>query len=83
MAIIEHHRQREIEIQRLISNKFSNSYEIAIRLTWSINLPWEQIPPLQKRLAITETIAHLEHMRWEGKVRRIFEDNHFVYKLNL
>ena len=78
-AILEHHQQREIEIQKLIDLQFSNSYEIARSLTWSLNLSWDQFPPLQKRAAITETIAHLEHMRWEGKVRRTIKNNHISY----
>ncbi len=78
-SILEHHHQREIEIQKLIERHFSNSYEIARQLTWSLNVPWAQFPPLQKRAAITETIAHLEHLRWEGRVRRTFKNNHIDY----
>lgn len=78
-SILWHHAQRESEVQDLIAQQFSNSYEIARRLTWSLNLPWLQFPPFQKRAAITETIAHLEHMRWEGKVRKTFKDNRISY----
>lgn len=78
-AILQHHSQREVEIQNLIARQFSNSYEISRRLTWSHNSPWEQFDPLQKRLAITETIAHLEHMRWEGKVSKTYQDNRISY----
>jgi glyoxylase-like metal-dependent hydrolase (beta-lactamase superfamily II) len=78
-SILEHHASREAEIQNLIVHQFSNSYEIARRLTWSLNLPWEQFPPLQKRAAVTETIAHLEHMRWEGNVKKTFKNNHISY----
>ena len=77
--IFEHHTQRGIEIQRLIENKCTNSYQIARQLTWSLNLPWQEFPPLQKRFAITETIAHLEYMRWEGKVKRTLKNNHINY----
>jgi hypothetical protein len=37
---------------------------------------------MQQRLATTETISHLEHMRWEGKLRRIIKDNHIFYGLS-
>jgi glyoxylase-like metal-dependent hydrolase (beta-lactamase superfamily II) len=79
ISILEHHDQREEEIQNLIMLQFSNSYEIARRLTWSINLPWDKFPALQKRAAVTETIAHLEHMRWEGKIRKTFKNNRISY----
>jgi glyoxylase-like metal-dependent hydrolase (beta-lactamase superfamily II) len=78
-AIIEHHHFRENEILSLISRKFTNSYDIAVRLTWSLNRPWEQFSPLQKRAAITETIAHLEHMRWDGKIKRTIVNNRISY----
>jgi glyoxylase-like metal-dependent hydrolase (beta-lactamase superfamily II) len=78
-GLIDHHLQRETEIESLIINNYSNSYQIARRLTWSLNLPWEQFPPLQKRFAITETIAHLEYMRWEGKVKKEFINNKISY----
>jgi glyoxylase-like metal-dependent hydrolase (beta-lactamase superfamily II) len=78
-SIMEHHRQREAQIQNLISHQFSNSCEIARRLTWSLNLQWDEFPPLQKRAAITETIAHLEHMRWEGKVKKTVSNNRISY----
>jgi glyoxylase-like metal-dependent hydrolase (beta-lactamase superfamily II) len=78
-TIIEHHIQRELEVQNLIKLGLSNSYEISRRLTWSLKLPWEQFPALQKRAAITETIAHLEHMRWEGKVKRTMKNKRIFY----
>jgi glyoxylase-like metal-dependent hydrolase (beta-lactamase superfamily II) len=79
-SIVKHHRQRENEIQGLLINHLSNSYQIASRLTWSLNLPWEQFPPLQKRAAVTETIAHLEYMRWEGKVKKTIKNNRISYE---
>jgi len=81
IAIIHHHCERESEIQNIIKNNYFNSYEIAQQLTWNVNLAWDEFPPLLKRAAITETIAHLEHMRWKGKIKRIFNENHFVYHL--
>jgi glyoxylase-like metal-dependent hydrolase (beta-lactamase superfamily II) len=78
-SIIEHHHQREQEILGLIARRFSNSYEIAIRLTWSLNLPWDRFSPLQKRAAVTETIAHLEHLRWAGKIKRTIIHNRISY----
>jgi glyoxylase-like metal-dependent hydrolase (beta-lactamase superfamily II) len=78
-AITVHHHRRQAEIRRLIARGFTNSYEIALHLTWSLNLPWNRFPPLHKRSAITETIAHLEYMRWEGKIKKIIDNNHVSY----
>jgi glyoxylase-like metal-dependent hydrolase (beta-lactamase superfamily II) len=81
-AILEHHRQRESEIQKAIDGQSRSAYQIARLISW--NLPgqkWEQFPPMQKRLAITETISHLEHLRWQGKLRKFTRNNQFFYSL--
>jgi glyoxylase-like metal-dependent hydrolase (beta-lactamase superfamily II) len=81
-AILEHHNQREKEIIEILDSKILNCYQIASGLHW--NLPgftWDSFPPLEKRLAITETIAHVEHLRWNGKVYRNIKDNCFLYSL--
>lgn len=78
--IVDHHTRRKAEIQEFIVNEPHNAWEISSRITWDIpGLVWEQFPPLHKRSAVTEIIAHLECMRWEGKVRRIIKDNSISY----
>jgi len=79
-AILEHHRKREDEILKAVSRELKSAYEIASRLGWNLrDLTWEQFPPLEKRFAVTETIAHLERMRWEGKVQKTTRDARFFY----
>jgi len=79
--IISHHDKRKAEIQGVIVNEPHSAWEIAPQITWDIpGLVWEQFPALHKRSAVTETIAHLECMRWEGKVRRIIKDNLVLYE---
>jgi glyoxylase-like metal-dependent hydrolase (beta-lactamase superfamily II) len=80
--ILDHHNRRQKEIVEILDGSSYNCYQIASRLHWNIqNLTWEQFPPLQKRFAITETIAHVEHLRWNGKVHKTFENNRFRYNL--
>ena len=77
--IIEHHKERSEEIEREISKGPKSAYEISSQITWNVkDSDWENLPPLSKRLAVMETLAHLEHMRWEGKVQKIFQDD-FVF----
>jgi glyoxylase-like metal-dependent hydrolase (beta-lactamase superfamily II) len=79
--IIRHHTRRKSEIKRIIMKEPHNAFEISGRITWDIpGRNWEQLPALHKRLAVTETIAHLECMRWEGQVRRIIKDNLVLYQ---
>ncbi len=78
--IIDHHSRRKAEIQQAIAREPHNAYEISSQITWDIpGLVWEQFPPLHKRLAVTETIAHLECMRWEGKVTKVARGNSVLY----
>ena len=78
--IFEHHNKRKTEIKQAIINGYHNSYEISSQITWDVpGLSWEQFPPLHKRSAVTETIAHLECMRWEGSIKRIIKENSVSY----
>jgi glyoxylase-like metal-dependent hydrolase (beta-lactamase superfamily II) len=78
--ILVHHDRRKGEMLEVISQEPHNAYEISSRVKWNIpDKSWEQFPPLLKRGAVTETIAHLEYMRWEGDVVRIIEDDSISY----
>lgn len=78
--IFAHHNRRKAEILRAIAKEPHNAYEISAQITWNLpGVAWEQFPPLQKRLAVTETIAHLQCMRWEGKVVRIDKEDSVLY----
>lgn len=78
--ILDHHERRKTEIQEVLSESPSNAYDISSQITWDIpDLAWEQFPPLHQRAAVTETLAHLECLRWEGKVRREMKDHVITY----
>jgi glyoxylase-like metal-dependent hydrolase (beta-lactamase superfamily II) len=77
--IIVHHDRRKAEIQEVVANGLHNAWEIAPHITWDTPVPWDQFPPLHKRSAVTEVIAHLECMRWEGTVWRTIEGNCISY----
>jgi glyoxylase-like metal-dependent hydrolase (beta-lactamase superfamily II) len=79
-AAYEHHQKREEEILKIIGESSCDAYYVASRLVWgNRNQKWNKFPPLQKRFALTETIAHIERMRWEGKVRKTFKENRFLF----
>lgn len=80
--ILDHHHRREKEIVETMDHRTHNCYEIASKLTWNMHgLTWNQFPSLQKRFAITETIAHVEHLRWNGKIHKTFTNGCFRYNL--
>jgi len=78
--ILDHHSRRKAEIQQAIAKQPRNAYEISSQITWDIpGLAWERFQPLDKRAAVMETIAHLECMRWEGRVTKIGRDDLVLY----
>jgi glyoxylase-like metal-dependent hydrolase (beta-lactamase superfamily II) len=80
--IFHHHDQRKFEVQRAIADKTLNAWEISSQITWNTPVEWEDLSPLHMRSAVTETIAHLELLRCEGKVRRIHKDTSIFYTIN-
>ena len=78
--IEEHHNQRKADILEVIANRPHNAYEISCQIPWTDNkVSLGQLTALHKRFAVTETIAHLECMRWEGKVQKIVQDDSVSY----
>jgi glyoxylase-like metal-dependent hydrolase (beta-lactamase superfamily II) len=77
----EHHMRRKQEILDAISDGNTGAYDISANIVWGMGgLPWDQFPPIQQRAAMMETIAHLECLRWEGKVSRAIVGGMFRYE---
>ncbi len=70
-AIIEHHIQRNLEILISMQQQSRNTYQIAQELTWGTQSRYEDLPDFHKRMAVFETLAHLEMMTAEGNLDRL------------
>jgi len=82
--IIRHHRQRNSEILDNLMDQTRNAYQIAAGLTWRPGTKansWQDLSSLDKRLAILETISHLEFMRSEGRIDKSTRDSFIYYQL--
>ena len=80
--IVAHHDARLAEITRAVARKPQHAYDISAQITWNTaKAGWENLPPLHKRSAVLETVAHLEYMRRMGKVKRVTRDGLFIYAL--
>lgn len=80
--ICEHHENRNKEIRNAISKGYRNAWGISSQITWNVqDSKWSNLSPLTKRLAVMETVAHLEYMRWRGKVKRIMKNDIVEYTL--
>jgi len=67
--IAHHHFIRNLEILEVIAFSPQSAYQIAKKITWGANAgSWERLPPFHKRMAVFETLAHLEMMAADSRV---------------
>ena len=78
---IEHHHEARLkEMLGLFNNrKQKTAYEIATGTTWF--LPWEKLPAFSKRMAVTETLSHLELLLARGALSKTMQDGIVWYAL--
>jgi glyoxylase-like metal-dependent hydrolase (beta-lactamase superfamily II) len=69
--LIEHTHARERQVLDVLTEvKVASAGEIARRLPWTRrNRTFEELQPMHRQFAVSETIAHLEHLRARGIVR--------------
>ncbi|MCX8127016.1 MAG: hypothetical protein N3E40_07790, partial [Dehalococcoidia bacterium] len=75
-----HHQQRRIYLTAAIRNELKTAYQIAEGLKW-INgtMSFNELGVLHRRLAVMETVAHLQYLVVEGKVKRVVDGEVFKY----
>lgn len=81
--LIRHHKQRESEILKTLQAEQKTAYQISNEITWlsdTNGVSWQSLSPLDKRLAILETLAHLELMRFGREVDKFFKDDTIYYQ---
>jgi glyoxylase-like metal-dependent hydrolase (beta-lactamase superfamily II) len=69
--IIRHHGQRNLEILTAIGFGTKTPYQIARIINWGDHNGWPDLPPFHQRMAIFETLAHLEMMATEDRVDKL------------
>ncbi len=81
--ILHHHELRNLEILEGLGHREMTAYEVAGHVTWMPELGGarlDQLPPGDRRMALTETLAHLEALRAEGRVSRSRRGGMIYYK---
>jgi glyoxylase-like metal-dependent hydrolase (beta-lactamase superfamily II) len=69
--ILRHHDLRNQEILGTIENKAKTAYKIAQEISWGDGNRWHDLPPFHKRMAVFETLAHLEMMAADSRVNKL------------
>lgn len=83
--IIQHHGQRNSEILEAIKAGAKTAYQISNEITWMPSLGgarFQELAPWDKRMAVSETLAHLESMRIDGTVGKSHRDSIIYYQRN-
>lgn len=78
----EHHKNRLKEVLSALEEGDKTTWEVAPYITWDIDVSsWELFPAVQKWFAIGETMAHLNYLEADGRIRRKAEDKKVLYSL--
>lgn len=67
LELIEHHEARLQEMIDAIGDDARTPYDIASRIKWNLE-PWDKLPFFHRRLALSETLAHLVYLESQGRV---------------
>jgi len=81
--ISQHHEQRNAEILETIKAEAKTGYQVATEITWLPEIAetsWQDLASEDKRIALLETLAHLESMRFSGKVDKVSKDSTIYYQ---
>jgi len=83
--ITHHHHQRNLEIMDTLKKGPKTAYKISSAITWipeSGGIRYKDLPPMHKRMALLETLAHLKAMLVDGEVKSFTEDNIDYYEIS-
>ncbi len=81
--LIQHHGERNSEILKALEDRPKTAYQIASKITWRRDINracWDDLGPWDKRMAVLETLSHLEAMRAMEKVDRFARDDIIYYR---
>ncbi len=81
-SLARHHEARNREILAALEAGEATAYQIVGQLTWGVSSSWAEMPAFHQRLALFETLAHLELMVAEGRVSKTARGGITYYRRN-
>jgi glyoxylase-like metal-dependent hydrolase (beta-lactamase superfamily II) len=78
--ILQHHEHRNGEILAALGNRPGTSFQVAQQVSWGLTGNWNSLPDFHKRMAVLETLAHLEMMAADGRVDRLPGDEIMLFQ---
>jgi glyoxylase-like metal-dependent hydrolase (beta-lactamase superfamily II) len=80
--IMHLHKDRLMNMQRVMGVETKNGYDLAKSLPWLVNgeeVNYDKLEPLDKRQAVLETLAYLQYLVAENKGKKINEADKIAY----
>ena len=78
--LIRHHEERNREVLAILKGEPKTACQVARKITWGVTSDWKDIPFFHQRLAISETLAHLEYMTINGQLEKITKNEIIYYR---
>jgi hypothetical protein len=81
--ILEHHRRRNDEIVAALKSGPKTAYQVSESITWmpeSGGVKFRNLAHWDQRMAVSETIAHLQALRATGTITRSAKGGIVYYK---
>lgn len=80
--LIAHHHRRLDEIVGLLARQpgaAMTGFDLAARIAWSRRRTWDDLSAFERRLAVTEALAHVELLHARGRVSKRHGDGRVEY----
>jgi glyoxylase-like metal-dependent hydrolase (beta-lactamase superfamily II) len=78
--ILRHHEERNREMLAMLGAGPRTAYQIALETRWGTWTKWPELPAFHQRMAIFETLAHLEMMAADRLLDRLPRDGVNYYR---
>jgi glyoxylase-like metal-dependent hydrolase (beta-lactamase superfamily II) len=81
-ALLAHHQRRLDEVVDLLAKRpgvQQTGFELASQMQWSRRRTWDDLTGFERRMAVTEALAHIELLHARGQVSKRFEEGAITY----
>jgi glyoxylase-like metal-dependent hydrolase (beta-lactamase superfamily II) len=80
--LLAHHQRRLDEVVALLRarpGEQQTGFQLASQMQWSRRRTWDDLTGFERRMAITEALAHIELLHARGQVSKRFEEGKISY----
>jgi glyoxylase-like metal-dependent hydrolase (beta-lactamase superfamily II) len=80
--ILQHHEERKRAIMQALRDGLKTAYEVALQIPWMVNegkILFQDLEIWDRRMAVTETLAHLRLLMEEDRVGNVDMDSASLY----